>query len=61
MQNRVMNVTMDKAKKIALAHFTEVETWILLRTINTPMVEPQNESRVNRVPTVPDEIGVQVP
>ena len=42
MQNRVMNVTMDKSNKSALAHFPETEIWLLLRTINTPVVEPQN-------------------
>ena len=42
-QNRVRNVTMDGSNKTALLHFLEMATWISLRPINTPMVDPQNE------------------
>ena len=49
-QNRVWNVTMAKAIENALAHFLEMSTWRLLRTIDTPVVEPQNKFAVARAP-----------
>ena len=61
MQYRVRNVTMAEANKTPLAHFMETATWRLLRPIDTPVVEPQNEFTGARAPTVPDDSDVQVP
>ena len=56
-----MNVTMEKSNKSALAHFPETETRILLRTIDTPMIEPQNKFTGTKVTTVLDESALCVP
>ena len=61
MQNRVRNVTMAEANKTPLAHFMETATWRLLRPIDTPAVEPQNEFTGDRAPSVPYYSDVQVP
>ena len=61
MQNRVKNFTMDKANKTALAYLLETSMWRLIRLIEKPVVEPQNEFSVDRSPTVPDYSEVQVP
>ena len=61
MQNRVMNIKMEKSNKSALAHFPQAQTWLFLITINTPVLGTQNELTGTRVPIVPYESGVQVP
>ena len=48
MQNRVRNVTMNKANKKALVHLMETEMWRLLIPSETPAVDPQNEFTVDR-------------
>ena len=52
---------MSEANKTALAHFTETETWSLLRPINTAVVEPHNEFTGAGEPTVPNYSDIQVP
>ena len=54
-QNRVRNVTITEAMKNALEIFPETATWNSLRTIDIPMMDPQNKFAVDRAPTVPDD------
>ena len=42
LQNRLRNATMAESKNTALVHFLEMETWILLRQIDTAAVENHN-------------------
>jgi len=50
MKNRVKNFTMDEANKTALAYLLETSMWRLIRLIEKPVVEPQNEFAVARLP-----------
>ena len=61
MKNRVKNFTMDEANKTALAYLLETSMWRLIRLIEKPVVEPQNEFTVDRLPTVPYCSEVKVP
>ena len=61
MQNRVRNFTMAAANKTALAYLLETSMWRLIRLIEKPVVEPQNEFAVARLPTVPYYSEVKVP
>ena len=54
-QNRVRNVTMAEAIKNALENFPETATWNSLRTIDIPVMDPQNKFAVDREPTAPDD------
>ena len=62
MQNRVKNFTMDEANKTALVYLLETAMWHLIRLIEKPVVEPQNEFAVARLPNVPyySEVKVSV-
>ena len=62
MKNRVKNFTMDEANKTALAYLLETSMWRLIRLIEKPVVEPQNEFAVARLPKVPyySEVKVSV-
>ena len=52
---------MAEANKTVWAHFPETAMWRLIRTIDTAVVEPQNEFTEARAPIVPDDSGLQVP
>ena len=60
MENSVRNATMAELKK-GFDVFLDKAMWRLLRPIETPVVEPQNEFTVARAPTVSDDSEVQVP
>ena len=60
MQNRVRNFTMAEVNKTALAYLLETSMWRLIRLIEKPVVEPQNEFAVARLPTVPYYSEVKV-
>ena len=52
---------MDKDKKTTLAHILETSMCCFLRTINTAMVDTQNEFTGDRAQKVPYDSDAQVP
>ena len=42
MQNRLRNVTLGESNKTGLAYFTETSKWLLLRPIDTAVVDTQH-------------------
>ena len=52
---------MVKSNKTPLAHFPETEIWLLLRPIDTAVVEHNNEFKGSRLTTVSYDSDIQVP